>query len=207
MGIPLRRSPSEHSRAPSPVLLHFRRGGPTSRLISRFNGPVGGDGDFDQWVRDRWPSLVRLSRVIAGDRTTAEDVLQDALMDVYPRWPRLIQEGDPMGYVVRVMSSKSANRKRTAWVRRVVSVSGEDFLLDGQVASAETQLITRIDVSRALSILKPRQRAIIALHYLLDWPVSEIAEALDMPIGSVTSDLTRARGLLRKELGGGGDGF
>ena len=175
--------------------------------MGRLNGPVGGDGDFDQWVRDRWPSLVRLSRVIAGDRTTAEDVLQDALMDVYPRWPRLIQDGDPMGYVVRVMSSKSANRKRTAWARRVVSVSGEEFLLDGQVASAEAQLITRIDVARALSILKPRQRAIIALHYLLDWPVSEIADALEMPIGSVTSDLTRARGLLRKELGGGGDGL
>lgn len=189
-----------------PVLLHSGRGGPTSALIPRFNGPVGGDEDFDQWVRDRWPNLVRLSRVIAGDRATAEDVLQDALMDVYPRWPRLTQEGDPMGYVVRVMTSKLANRRRTAWARRVVALSHEDALLDGQVGSRDTHVINRVDVQRALMTLKPRQRSIVALHYLMDWPVTDIASALDMPVGSVTSDLTRARGLLRKQLGGELDG-
>lgn len=167
---------------------------------------MGGDEDFDQWVRDRWPNLVRLSRVIAGDRATAEDVLQDALMDVYPRWPRLTQEGDPMGYVVRVMTSKLANRRRTAWARRVVALSHEDALLDGQVGSRDTHVINRVDVQRALMTLKPRQRSIVALHYLMDWPVTDIASALDMPVGSVTSDLTRARGLLRKQLGGELDG-
>lgn len=170
-------------------------------------GPVGGEGDFDQWVRDRWPNLVRLSRVIAGDRSTAEDVLQDALMDVYPRWARLIQEGDPMGYVVRVMTSKLANRRRTAWARRVVSISHDDALLDGYEASRDTHVIDRVDVHRALLTLKPRQRSIVALHYLMDWPVSDIADALAMPVGSVTSDLTRARGLLRKQLGGVDDGW
>ena len=85
---------------------------------------VGGDGDFDEWVRDRWPTLVRLSRVIAGDQTMAEDVLQDALIDVYPRWPRLTEQGDPTGYVARVMASKVANRRRTAWARRVIPPPG-----------------------------------------------------------------------------------
>lgn len=182
------------------------RSGPTSTLRKRFNGLVGGEGDFDQWVRDRWPNLVRLSRVIAGDRTTAEDVLQDALMDVYPRWSQLTQQGDPTGYVVRVMASKLANRRRTAWARRVTAVPHDSALLDGHVSGVDAPLIARVDVARALMTLKPRQRAIVALHYLLDWPVTEIAAALEMPTGSVTSDLTRARALLRKQLGGDTDG-
>lgn len=212
MEIPPGHGPCDYSRAPGAALLQIKRNRPKSRLISRlprlisrFNGQVGGDGDFDQWVRERWPSLVRLSRVIAGDRTTAEDVLQDALMDVYPRWARLTQEGDPMGYVVRVMTSKIANRRRTAWARRVVALSHEDALLDGYEASRDAHVIDRVDIQRALMALKPRQRSIVALHYLMDWPVAEIAAALDMPVGSVTSDLTRARSVLRKELGGGGD--
>ena len=162
---------------------------------------VGGDGDFDEWVRDRWPTLVRLSRVIAGDQTMAEDVLQDALIDVYPRWPRLTEQGDPTGYVVRVMASKVANRRRTAWARRVIPPQ-EHSAFDGVTAAGDLTSINRIDVARALSALKPRQRSIVALHYLMDWPVAEIAAALDMPIGSVTSDLTRARSALRLTLGG-----
>ena len=69
-------------------------------------------------------------------------------------------------------------------------------------AAGDLTSINRIDVARALSALKPRQRSIVALHYLMDWPVAEIAAALDMTIGSVTSDLTRARSALRLTLGG-----
>lgn len=169
--------------------------------------PVGEEADFDEWVRDRWPSLVRLSRVISGDRTTAEDVLQDALMDVYPRWPRLTEKGDPMGYVVRVMTSKVANRRRTAWSRRVVAFPDGEVPHDDLDRSHDAHVIDRLDVKRALMSLKPRQRSVVALHYLMDWPVTEIAFALDMPIGSVTSDLTRARSQLRKQLGGDGHGI
>lgn len=166
---------------------------------------MGGTEDFDQWVRDRWPNLVRLSRVIAGDRHVAEDVLQDALIDVYPRWSHLTQQGDPMGYVVRVMTSKIANRRRTAWARKVVSISDRQQLLDGYEPSRDGHVINRLDLTRALETLKPRQRAVVALHYLMDTPVSEIAEMMDMPVGSVTSDLTRARGHLRAQLEGAGE--
>lgn len=132
----------------------------------------------------------------------AEDVLQDALIDVYPRWARLIEQGDPTGYVVRVMTSKAANHRRTAWARRVMPLPEDHSVFDGTVGSGDFASINRLDVTRALLTLKPRQRSVVALHYLMDWPVAEIAEALNMPIGSVTSDLTRARGALRLTLGG-----
>ena len=60
-------------------------------------------------------------------------------------------------------------------------------------------------VGEALRALQPRQRQIVAMHYLLDMPVTEIAQQLDRPVGSVTSDLTRARQRLRAVLVKGGD--
>lgn len=132
----------------------------------------------------------------------AEDVLQDALIDVYPRWARLSEQGDPTGYVVRVMTSKVANRRRTAWARRVISLPQEHGALDRSTDDTAFASIDRVDVQRALMGLKPRQRSIVALHYLLDWPVADIADALSVPVGTVTSDLTRARSVLRLQLGG-----
>jgi RNA polymerase sigma factor (sigma-70 family) len=158
--------------------------------------------DFDQWVRDHWTSLVRLSRVIAGDQTMAEDVLQDALIDVYPRWSRLTMSGDPTWYIVRVITSKVANRRRTAWARKVIPLPQNHSAFDGVGSNGDVASINRVDVARALSALKPQQRSIVALHYLMDWPVSDIAVALKMPVGTVTSDLTRARNTLRRSLGG-----
>jgi RNA polymerase sigma-70 factor (ECF subfamily) len=72
--------------------------------------------------------------------------------------------------------------------------------------SATTTIGDRIDIERALRALKPQQRAIIAMHYLMDWSVSDIADALNLPTGTVTSDLTRGRQALRRQLGGDIDG-
>ena len=159
-----------------------------------------GSGEFDRWVRHHWDTLVRIARVVSGDPDLAEDVLQDALIDVYPRWSQ-ISQSNPTGYLVRVMSSKTANRRRTAWARRVKTVADTPDRQD--LGTPATTLIgERIDIQRALAQLKPRQRAIVAMHYLMDLPVAEIAQALDVPTGTVTSDLTRGRALLRQHLGG-----
>jgi RNA polymerase sigma-70 factor (ECF subfamily) len=110
-----------------------------------------------------------------------------------------------MGYVVKVMASKTANRRRTAWARRVVTLAETPEMEDSR-PSATTSVGDRIDIERALRALKPQQRAIIAMHYLMDWSVSDIADALNLPTGTVTSDLTRGRQALRRQLGGDIDG-
>jgi len=163
------------------------------------NDPVHDSGEFDQWVRHHWDKLVRIARVVSGDPDMAEDVLQDALIDVYPRWAQLSQS-NPMGYVVKVMSSKTANRRRTAWARRVVTWGETPDVVDGDAPATSSG--DRIDIERALTKLKPRQRAIISMHYLMDLPVAEIAAVMNLPTGTVTSDLTRGRHVLRQHLGG-----
>lgn len=164
-------------------------------------GGSGAVGSFDAWVRANWRRLFGIARVIAADPELAEDVLQDALADVYPRWEGLVATGDPTGYLCRVMASKAANHRRTSWARRV-SVTSQVSLLDGAVADGTDALDLSVALVSALRELPPRQRTVVAMHYLLDMSVSEIATHLDVPTGSVTSDLTRGRRRLHERLGG-----
>ena len=156
-----------------------------------------GSEDFESWAAQHWHHLLAIARVVTGDPTLADDVLQDSLVDIYRRWDTISADGgSTLAYATRVMGSKVANHRRTAWARRVRTTDDAasfDTIHGDQTAGVLDQLA----VADALRQLSSRQRQIVAMHYLLDMPVAEIAAELGRPIGSVTSDLTRARQRLR----------
>jgi len=86
-----------------------------------------------------------------------------------------------------------------------VRLTDDAASLDFTIGDQSGEVHDRITVSEALKALSPRQRQIVAMHYLLDLSVAEIAGELQRPIGSITSDLTRARQRLRQALVRGGD--
>jgi RNA polymerase sigma-70 factor, ECF subfamily len=55
-------------------------------------------------------------------------------------------------------------------------------------------------LAEAVALLEPEKRLVVVLHYWLDYGVREIADVLDLPVGTVTSRLARARNELRREL-------
>jgi DNA-directed RNA polymerase specialized sigma24 family protein len=74
------------------------------------------DIEFTLWLKERQTSLLRASRVICFDAQNAEDVLQEALADVYERWQKVKEHENPEAYVMRVMVSKHADMRRK-WLR------------------------------------------------------------------------------------------
>ena len=162
------------------------------------------DLEFESWVQDNWPKLVSVSRVIAADHELGKDVLQEALIDVYIRWSRISTDGNPMSYVCRVMVSKAANQRRSSWSRRVnlVDVSQDQLEARSDLAA---DVVNRQSLGSALREIPVRARSVVAMYYLLDRTAEETAEALCIPLGTVTSDLTRARRRLREILGGAHD--
>jgi len=167
---------------------------------------VGELGDsqasFDAWAQANWSALQGIARIIAADPYLADDILQDALVDLYTRWDRIQGFDSLLGYATRVMGSKVANRRRSAWARRVSTTDDlggvERTIADGIMASDDY-----LEVVAAVQQLNARQREIVAMHYLLDMPVAQIAATLGRAVGSITSDLSRARKALRDLLGGG----
>lgn len=134
-------------------------------------------------------------RVIVGDLATAEDVTQEAFARAYISWPKLWPEGNPGGWVHRVATNLAISwRRRAGRELRAVARLGRRTELTVPAPDAHPEL------HRAIAGLPPRQRAAVALHYVLGLSMEEAAEAMGCRPGTVKSLLHGARGRLRKEL-------
>ena len=145
---------------------------------------------FEEVFPELFRLAYRVSFRVLGDRGGAEDVAQEALARTHLRWSRL---GDnPHGWVVTVSTNLAIDRLRRR--RRTVESGGEP------VALVEMHLSERIDLARALRRLSRRQREVVVLRYLADWPELEVADVLGCSTGTVKSHASRGLALLRQHL-------
>jgi RNA polymerase sigma-70 factor (sigma-E family) len=158
--------------------------------------------DPDQLVADLYRThglaLVRVALLLVGDKLTAEDVVQDAFMGLYRAAARLTSPDKAHAYlrVSVVNGCRSVHRARRA-----------SFVRPGQhepaVWSAESAAMAREDnrlTLQAVARLPRRSREVLALRYYLDMPDSEIAAALGVSRGTVSSTASRALATLAREL-------
>ena len=71
--------------------------------------------DFDEFVREAWPGLLRTAYLLTGDRGHAEDVVQTALLQVARKWRRM--RGDPTPYARQAVVNLAKNRWRDRFRR------------------------------------------------------------------------------------------
>jgi RNA polymerase sigma-70 factor (sigma-E family) len=142
--------------------------------------------------------LVRLALLLLGDQQTAEDVVQDAFMNLYQALPRLRDQDNALAYLrVSVINScRSTLRARRRARPRVVQH-------DPPVWSAESAAIAgeeRREMLAAVARLPRRSREVLALRYYLNLSEGEIATALGVSRGTVSSTASRALAALAREL-------
>lgn len=144
---------------------------------------------FDDFYRDSYRSMVFLARATTQSAELAEEIVQDAFVQLYQRWD---QVGEPRAFLRHAVISLC-----TSWVRRTVHARSAPMTApDESVHDPDTAL----DIWSALSRLPPRQRAAIVLGYVDDVSERDIAHALGCRVGTVKSTLNRARQTLRSEL-------
>jgi len=166
------------------------------------------DEDFREFMRGRWPAMVRLAYGLTGDLGHAEDVAQAAFARAYASWGRVTQAGDPDAYLRRIVVNE--NRRRFRRQRVVEELTGT--LPDRGVADTAGASDQRATVLAALERLGPRQRAVIVLRFWMDLSEAETARVLGCTVGTVKSQASRALAALRRDgevLGtgyAGGDG-
>ena len=142
--------------------------------------------------------LVRLAHVMLGNRTGAEDVVQDAFCGLYRRWERLDDKDKALQYVRSSVLNgcRSALRSGSAPDPR-----GEHH---PAAASAETAVLTgeeRREVMNAIRRLPDRQREALVLRFYLDEPDAEIARVMGISQSTVRSTTHRALAALGRLLG------
>ncbi len=148
--------------------------------------------------RGHYAALLRSLTVVAGDRGAAEDAVQEAFAQALLHWSRISTYADPVAWVRRVALNRIFNlhrssRRRVGALRRLRSRAGEN-------PDESTQVTNRVDLDAALSGLPLQQRAALALHYVEDLPVADIADALGVSEGTVKTHLHRARNAVRSAM-------
>jgi RNA polymerase sigma-70 factor (sigma-E family) len=141
--------------------------------------------------------LVKLAVLMVGDQLTAEDVVQDAFLGLYRRWPALQDQEKALGYVrASVVNGCRIHRARYRRGR----VFGED---PGQAESAEAAAMlgeAHREVLGALRRLPGRQREAVVLRYYLDMTEDQAAQAMGVSRGTVKSATSRGIAALARML-------
>jgi RNA polymerase sigma-70 factor (sigma-E family) len=146
------------------------------------------EAGFTEWVAGHQRQLLRSAFLLSGDLHRAQDLVQEALVKVALRWPRLC-DGNPTAY-----ARTTIVRDNISWWRRQREVPSP---APAELASVSSDPVTALVVQRSLARLTPRQRAVLVLRHFDDLTERETAEILDITIGTVKSTNAAALARLR----------
>ncbi|WP_247691685.1 SigE family RNA polymerase sigma factor [Streptomyces sp. B15] len=151
---------------------------------------------FTAYVRERRASLYATAYHLTGDRYEAEDLLQSALFSTYRAWGRISDKAAVGGYLRRTMT----NLHISAWRRRKLNEYPTEELPEtagDQDAMRGTEL--RTVLWQALARLPELQRTMLVLRYYEGRTDPEIADILDISVGTVKSSIWRSLRRLRDD--------
>ncbi|HSJ26623.1 MAG TPA: sigma-70 family RNA polymerase sigma factor [Acidimicrobiia bacterium] len=153
---------------------------------------------FESFYRREFRRLVAFVLALSGSRSGAEDLAQEALMVAHAQWERVSVMDRPDAWVRRVASNMAVSqyRKRIAELKAVTRLAGQR---QGVIEPLEPR---DDEFWRAVRSLPRNQATAVALHYLEDRPVSDIAEVLDCSPSTAKVHLHRGRKALAEKLGG-----
>lgn len=139
-------------------------------------------------------SAFRLAGYLLGDSVEAEDAVQDAVERAFRAWPRLRDEAKFDAWfdriLVNVCRDRARHRPRTAAAPEGEPSSEDPFRL----------IFERDALGHAVGLLPTDQRVVIVLRFWRDMSLGEIADLLDLPLGTVKSRLHYGLESLRGRL-------
>lgn len=155
------------------------------------------DDDVTAFCGREYPRLVSALTLYTGDQLLAEEFAQDALVIAVRDWDRLRGRARPGAYVHRVAMNRANSHFRRLRIRRRVEVRLRGGITESLPSVEVASMLTMRD---AVASLPPRRRAVVVLRYQLDLSHAEIADVLEISVGTVKSQLHRALASLRLML-------
>ena len=140
-----------------------------------------------------WPRALRAAYLVTHDAQAAEDIAQESFLAAI-RALDTFDRRRPFGpWLHRIVVNRAIDWSRARRLRSEVEL-GE------LVPASEEQPELADETLAALARLSPEHRAVVVMRYLLEFTPGEIAEALDLPRGTVNSRLRRGLDTLAEEL-------
>lgn len=138
-------------------------------------------------------------RLVGMDRARAEELTQEAFVRAWQKLSSFRHESAFSTWLYRLGVNTALMELRGRREAENVDDAMLEYAAGGEVPFCAGE---RGDLERAVSALPPRARAVLVLHDVEGWKHEEIAAELGMATGSSKAQLHRARGLLRRALGG-----
>ena len=160
----------------------------------------GGMATFEELYERYATDVLRVCYFYLGDRQKAEDVCQDVFVRLMTTSPQL-QEGREKAWLLKVALNRCRDLWRGAWLKRVVLGSPAFELVPAP--DEIDSLADRQEIMQAINQLPTAFKEVILLHYYQGYGISEIAEMMELPEGTISSRLSRGRKKLESILKGG----
>ena len=135
-----------------------------------------------------WPMCHRAAWLITRDEAAAEDIAQESFLAAIAALDRFDRSRRLGPWLRTIVARRAIDAARARAARREVDATAAQAI----PASEARNPLTGEDLGAALGTLSYDRRAVIVLRYLLDLTPSEIAEVLELPVGTVNSRLRRA---------------
>jgi RNA polymerase sigma-70 factor, ECF subfamily len=170
----------------------------------------GGETRWNEFESEAMPhaaSLFRIALWLTRDQTEAEDLLQETLTEALTSFHRFAQGTNCRAWLVSIMYHRQSKKRRSATRLQLVSD------VDGRVAETVAfepptpQNVTDEEVLGALKSLPRTFQEAVVLADVEELSYKEIAAALDVPVGTVMSRISRGRKLLRAALASYAEGY
>ena len=160
--------------------------------------------DFEQFVTASSDALLRTAYLVVWDPAEAEDLVQDCLLTVARRWPRVRGMDHPHAYARRVLINLALDGAQRRTRRRLELVADGAPAISEVVDESSARRLhavgVRVDLIQALGTLAPRQRAVLVLRYFEDLSEAQVADLLGCSVGTVKSTASRALTRLQATL-------
>jgi RNA polymerase sigma-70 factor (ECF subfamily) len=153
----------------------------------------GSASDFEALFRAHWPRAFRAAYLVTHDAAAAEDIAQESFLAAIRALDRFDRRRPFGPWLHRIAVNRAIDWSRARRLRSEVEL--------GESLTAPPRDPPSDDVLAALARLSPEHRAVIVMRYVLDFRPGEIAEALDIPRGTVNSRLRRGLDTLSELLG------
>jgi len=152
------------------------------------------------WMDLYGDSVLRTVRVIVGDPEASEDIAQEVFLRAWRKLDQYRGESNPRTWLYRIAVNLAKNhlrknRELLLEPDRMEIVSGPWRGPDPESAAIISS--QRLQIREAIAALEPGLRLVVALYYLNELSVDEVARVLQVPTGTVKSRLARARARIK----------
>lgn len=153
-----------------------------------------------QPIIEHIPGLRRYARALTGDVWAADDLVQDTLERACSRWRLWLAGTDLRAWLFTLMHNLFIGQVRQGLTRAklVPTVDLED--VEHELRAPDASINFAIDLQRCLLRLPDDQRVVLLLVTMEEMSYAEVAKVTGVPVGTVMSRLSRARGRMRELL-------